>query len=220
MTFRGIPLDAITFYEGLVEDNSREYWLAHKEVYEQAVAQPLTALCAALADELGEADLFRPYRDTRFSKNKAPYKVYQGAIVPTDGACGFYVEVSAKGLRTGGGYHVHSPDQVQRYREAVDDEESGEELASIVATLDRRGLALSGEALKTQPRGFAPDHPRVALLRQRDVVVERLHGAPKWLHTAKALDRVRADWDAVRPLNDWLGAHVGPSTADTARWRR
>lgn len=220
MTFRGIPPAAIEFYAALAADNSREFWAENKSTYESAVRAPVVALCAALADEFGEAELFRPYRDTRFSTNKAPYKAYQGAIVATEAGAGFYVEISATGLRTGGGYHAHDAAQLERYRAAVDDEDAGEELLGIISSLRRRGLTLAGDALKSKPRGFDADHPRIELLRQRDLVVDRLHGTPKWLHTAKAVSRVRADWDALRPLNEWLAEHVGPSELASPRWRR
>jgi len=220
MAFKGIPLAAVEFYEGLAADNSRAYWQANKATYDDAVRGSLAALCEELESEFGTAEFFRPYRDTRFSTNKDPYKTYQGVILPTHAGCGYYLELSALGLRTGGGYHAHGADQVARYREAVDEDKAGSELAAIVTALAKGGLTLTGDALKTKPRGVPDDHPRLDLLRQRDVVVERMHGAPKWLATRKALEKVRADWEAVRPLNDWLAEHVGPSVGEASRWRR
>ncbi|HEX4162146.1 MAG TPA: DUF2461 family protein, partial [Acidimicrobiales bacterium] len=74
MTFKGWPETALAFYEGLEADNSKTYWLDHKEVYERDVKAPMDALLAELTAEFGEPKLFRPYRDTRFSRDKSPYK--------------------------------------------------------------------------------------------------------------------------------------------------
>src|SRR3954451_9103578 len=74
MAFRGWPMAAIDFFDGLEEDNSREYWLTHKAVYDEAVRAPMEELLAELADEFGESKIFRPNRDVRFSADKSPYK--------------------------------------------------------------------------------------------------------------------------------------------------
>ena len=88
--FKGWPDSALDFYEGLEADNTRAYWLDHKDVYERDVKAPMEALLAELAGEFGESRLFRPYRDTRFSPDKSPYKTAIAARIG-DG----YVQLSA-----------------------------------------------------------------------------------------------------------------------------
>ena len=95
MTFSGFPDAGPAFYEGLEADNSKTYWLAHKAVYESAIREPMLALVDALEGEFGEARLFRPYRDVRFSADKSPYKTHQGAFTGADTAFGYYVQMSA-----------------------------------------------------------------------------------------------------------------------------
>ena len=92
MTFDGWPEEALEFYEGLTADNSKAYWTAHKAVYEDAVLRPMTELVEELAAEFGEAKIFRPYRDVRFSADKSPYKTHIGAVIGTG-----YVQLSADG---------------------------------------------------------------------------------------------------------------------------
>ena len=72
MAFRGWPIEAVEFYEGLEADNSKVYWQEHKAVYERQVKAPMEELLAELADEFGEGKLFRPYRDVRFSAERRP----------------------------------------------------------------------------------------------------------------------------------------------------
>ena len=107
MTFRGWPEEALDFYDGLEADNSRTYWLAHKQTYEKCVLEPMTELLAELEPEHGESKIFRPYRDVRFSKDKSPYKTAIGAVIG-DG----YIQLSARGLAVGNGMYSMAPDQL------------------------------------------------------------------------------------------------------------
>lgn len=207
--FEGIPIGAVDFYEELELDNSREWWAAHRQTYDSAVRAPMEALAAGLEDEFGAAKLFRPNRDVRFSQDKSPYKTHQGAVVSTASGMGWYVQISASGLMTAAGWYAGTAGQVARYRAAVEDEEAGQRLQRLLDGLRAQGYGVGGDRLKTRPRGVAPDHPLIDLLRHRTLTVERQHGAPDWLSTGEALERVATDWRAYRPLMMWLGDNVG-----------
>jgi uncharacterized protein (TIGR02453 family) len=215
--FTGIPDEATAWYRGLEADNSKAYFTAHRDVFETAVREPMTALVTALEDEFGPAVLFRPHRDTRFSGDKSPYKTHQGAFAAVEAGIGWYLQVSATGLVTGGGFHHHAPDQVSRYRDAVDDDTAGTALQRVVDGLAVAGFTLHGDRLATRPRGVDAGHPRLELLRHRSLTALRDHGCPDWLATADALERVRADWRAYRPLVEWVLEHVGPATEASRR---
>src|SRR5262245_57335870 len=75
MAFQGWPTEAVTFFEGIEADNTKAYWQAHKAVYEECVRAPMEALLGELEDDFGPGRVFRPYRDTRFSTDKTPYKL-------------------------------------------------------------------------------------------------------------------------------------------------
>ena len=147
-------MEALDFYEGLESDNTKTYWTAHKKIYDECVRAPLVALCEALEPEFGESHLFRPYNDLRFAKDRSPYKEQQGAVVG-----GHYLHVSAAGLFAASGYHQMASDQVDRYREAVDDKRTGGKLERVVGKIRSQGYTVGGDALKTQPRGYPADHP-------------------------------------------------------------
>jgi uncharacterized protein (TIGR02453 family) len=211
VSFTGFPEAALDFYEGLEADNSKTYWLANKDVYEQAVRAPMQALLAALEPEFGAGRIFRPYRDVRFAADKSPYKTHCGAVLADhSGQAGGYVEISAAGLLVAGGYYSTWPDQVERYRRAVAEDIPGTMLERIVGELVADGYDIGGTVLKTSPRGYPKDHPRIALLRHKTIYGRRPYPVAGWLHTARAADRVRTAWRAFRPLNAWLGTHVGP----------
>ena len=221
MTFSGFPDEGLVFYEGLEADNSKAYWTAHKDVWESAVRAPMQALADELAAEFGTPKLFRPYRDVRFSHDKTPYKTHQGAVLHHEGrgAGSVYVQVSADGLRVSGGSWRLQPDQVERYRRAVDDDVQGPRLAAEVEALRSQGWSIDGDRLVRTPRGYAADHPRVELLRHRSLHASRSWEPTDWLHERTALDRVRNAWRQVTALNQWLADNVGATTAPPDRRR-
>ena len=204
----GIPVDAVDFFAELELNNERAWWTANQERWRRSVREPMEKLCDGLTDEFGEAKLFRPYRDVRFSSDKTPYKTHQGAVVATSPGVGLYVQVSSQGLLAGAGWWGGEPGQPGAHRGAGAGGGRGEALASIVTVLEEDGAEVHGEELKTAPRGVDPGHPRIRLLRYRTLLVTVEHGVPDWLGTPEALETVRADWRACRPLIGWLDAHL------------
>ena len=208
MTFKGWSDEALDFFEGLEADNSKAYWQANKPNYESAVREPMELLVAELEPKLGPGKIFRPYRDVRFSKNKAPYKENVAAIIGSS-----YIQLSSAGLAVGGGMWELESDQLQRYREAVDDDTTGKKLASLVKKAEESGLlVISHGELKTAPRGYAKDHPRIRLLRYKGIATWQEWPPAKWLGTAKAKEHITDSLRKGRPIATWLEANVGPST--------
>jgi uncharacterized protein (TIGR02453 family) len=209
MAFSGWPEEALDFYDGLTADNSKTYWTAHKSVYEEKVLGPMAELVEELAAEFGDTKIFRPYRDVRFSKDKSPYKTHIGATVGSG-----YVQLSAHGLAAGDGMYGMAPDQLDRYRQAVASDRTGRELEELIAAIEKTGIDVSGrDTLKSAPRGYPADHPRIGLLRHKGLVAWQEWPAAAWLGTAAAKDRVVTFLRTTRPMSDWLGSQVGPSTA-------
>jgi uncharacterized protein (TIGR02453 family) len=204
VAFRGWPVEAIEFFEGLEDDNSRAYWQANKATYERCVKGPMEELLAELEDDFGPGKVFRPYRDVRFSADKTPYKLNCAAHLT-----GGYVSVSADELFVGSGLYMPAADTLKRFRAAVDADRSGRELEAIVATLRTAKYDVGArETLKTAPRGYAKDHPRIELLQLKGIVMSKAWPVGGWLGTKKAKDRIVATLDAARPLNHWLADHV------------
>ncbi len=217
--FRGWPPTAFDFYRQLEAENTRPYWLAHKGTYDTDVRAPFEALSELVADEIGPLKVFRPNRDTRFSKDKTPYKTACYAVGEGEKGEGCYVGISANGLAVGAGFWMMAPDQLGRYRRAVDDEVLGTQLAGIVGSLRNQKLRIEGHELKTAPRGYPRDHPRIELLRRKSVAAIRDWEPAAWIGTKGAATRILGVWRTAAPLNSWLAEHVGPSTAPpTSRW--
>jgi len=218
MTFSGFPDRAMEFYEGLVADNSKTYWTAHKAVYETSVRAPMLDLLAELEAEFGTGHMFRPHRDVRFSHDKSPYKDHQGGYVATGDGVGLYVQLSADGLMVAGGWYSPTPAQVQRYRDVVDGPQ-GAHLQALVSAAADVGLEIGGDMLATRPRGTPADHPRLELLRHRSLTASQSFEPEPWLHTAEAGRVVADSWRAMSPLVVWLADAVGPADAPAGRRR-
>jgi uncharacterized protein (TIGR02453 family) len=207
--FSGWPDEAIEFFEGLEADNSKAFWTAHKETYERFVRAPMSELLEELSPEFGEAKIFRPYRDVRFSKDKSPYKTNIAATLSEGG----YIHLTADTLGVGGGMYMMAPDQIARYREAVADGSTGTALERLVDGLAKSGIGVSShEVLKTAPRGYPKDHPRIGLLRNKDLVAWQEWPVGRWLASAAPKQRIIEFFRATAPLKSWLTEHVGPST--------
>jgi uncharacterized protein (TIGR02453 family) len=215
MAFDGWPEDALDFYDGLEADNTKTYWTAHLRTYETQVLAPMVALLDELAPDFGATKIFRPYRDIRFSKDKSPYKTAVAATVG-DG----YIHLSARGLAAGNGMYGMAPDQLERYRQAVIGDRTGAELERMINSVRSHEIDVHGhETLKTAPRGYPADHPRIDLLRCKGLIAWKEWPVEAWLATAAAKQRVAGFLAATQPLADWLKINVGPSAEPQARRR-
>jgi uncharacterized protein (TIGR02453 family) len=153
------------------------------------------------AAEYGPGKIYRPYRDVRFSKDKSPYKTNIAGHLGEAA----YVSLSAEGFGLGRGLYMPSNEQLERYRAAVDDDTTGPELERVVATARKKGLDVSGhESLKTAPKGYPKDHPRIDLLRQKGLIAWRSWEPGPWLGTAKVKTRVVEFLRDSAPVVDWL----------------
>jgi uncharacterized protein (TIGR02453 family) len=208
MAFRGWPVEALEFFEGLEADNSKTYWERNREVYDSSVRAPMEQLLEELAPEFGEGRIFRPYRDIRFSSDKSPYKTNIAATIGEG-----YVQLTADALGVGSGIWHMASDQLERYRAAVSEDRPGRKLVQVVETARAAGLTVTGhDVLKSAPKGYPKDHPRIELLRYKGLITWREWPAAAWLGTRKAKDRVIECLRLSEPLNAWLRTHVGPST--------
>ena len=220
MSFAGFSTEAFAFFEGLSADNSKAFWQANKATFDTQVKGAMVALLDEL-NEFGPFNIFRPYNDVRFAKGRPPYKEQIGAIGEREGGAVFYVQLSATGLMIGSGYYAMATDQLERFRAAVDDDHRGMEVAAISGRLAKKHYTIGaiGE-LKTSPRGYPKDHPRIELLRRKGLTAFRSWPPEPWLHTKSVVKKVRDGWNGAAELNDWLDEHVGPSTLPPPDWSR
>lgn len=215
MSFAGWPVEAIEFFERLEDDNTKGFWNEQKQVYEACVKAPMAELLADLERRFGTGKIFRPYRDVRFSKDKTPYKTNIAATMEGGG----YVSLSADGFSVGTGYYGMAKDQLQRFRTAIDADPTGLKLERVIDKLRDDDIDVTAhDVLKTAPRGYSTDHPRIELLRMKGCIAWKQWDVGAWLDTAEPRDRVIEVLTAAKPLVKWLDTNVGPTElADTRR---
>jgi uncharacterized protein (DUF2461 family) len=133
-----------------------------------------------------------------------------------------------------GPFHVFRPNRDVRFAKdktpykdsigAYGESQGGAEIDAIVAELEDSGLGASAiGSLKSAPRGYARDHPRIVLLRRKGLVVSREWEQATWMRTRSVVARVRDTWTTAAAMNAWLDAHVGPTTLapdEGSSWRR
>jgi uncharacterized protein (TIGR02453 family) len=192
--FQGFRPEAIQFLAELAANNSREWFQPRKGDYERLLKQPLEELVASLAIRFHERDLplladpkrsiFRIHRDTRFSKDKSPYKTNAGASFPWidqgGGADehahgnGGYFHFEPGEMFIGGGMWMPDRDRLTAWRRMVVDEPE-----TVHRAIDDPGFRTTfssvnaHDPLKRVPPGYPADHPDAELLKMRDVVFGR-----------------------------------------------
>src|SRR5207302_4270767 len=105
--------------------------------------------------------------------------------------------------------YMLEPEPLKRFREVVASDETGPELVKLVAALEKKGYEVGGEALKSAPRGYANDHPRIRFLRNKGLHAGKMFTVEPWLHTAAALGKIQKVLRDLGPLDDWLQKHAG-----------
>lgn len=205
--FTGFSRDAFTFFKDLAAHNNREWFQAHKAVFDEACQAPLKALTVALDPPFGSDRLSRIYRDIRFSKDKSPYHTHISTRIP-----GCVLFLSADGLYVGTGIYMPDPPTLRKLRETVDRDASGKTLAALVVALRKKDYTVtSHESLASVPRGFNADHPRLELLRMKDIHAGRTL-KPSELSTKATVAKVNRIRNDVAPLREWLLRHVGKNS--------
>jgi uncharacterized protein (TIGR02453 family) len=174
----------------LKRNNDRDWFRARKEQYDALLRAPMIAMIEQLAVEFRafapdlvaspKMSLYRIYRDTRFSENKAPLKTNVAAVfphrdLPKHAGGGLYFHVGLDGIWIGGGMYAPDTSQLQAVREHV--AANLKRFRAIVESpaFRRTVGALDGEQLQRVPRGFPKDHPAAMYLKFRQYLAGREH---------------------------------------------
>jgi uncharacterized protein (TIGR02453 family) len=218
--FPGFPPEALKFLRQLSRNNNREWFQANKEVYEQKVRLPMIRLVDALGGAMQgfapemvsdpKRAIFRIYRDTRFSKDKSPYKTHVSAVFVPRGfpklrGAALYFHVSPEEVLIAGGIHMPLPADLRAIREHIAGQ--GRELRDIISQRNFKKIfgGLEGEKLTRAPGGFPPDHPDLDLLRYKQYLVS-VSDAPELAGGPGLFQRMLTAFPAMMPLVRFLNA--------------
>ena len=216
--FAGFPAEGMQFFRSLARNNRREWFQPRKQIYDDQSKAPMMELVTALNAEMMRfapnyvaapaKAIYRLYRDTRFSKDKTPYKTHIAAIFPRRGlvkheGAGLYFSVSAKEIEVAGGVYMPGPDAFLAIRTHL--AERHEEFTRVIETRKLRGLMgnLQGTQLSRVPKGFRCDHPAADLLRHKQwLFFVTLN--PALATTPKLLAEIRKRFEVMMPFLNLL----------------
>lgn len=206
------------FLKALKKNNNRDWFNDHKSEYENAkdnvlgFIQELVVAFSTFDSSLRGLEakdcLFRIYRDTRFSKDKTPYKTNLGASINAGGkksmGPGYYVHLEPGGSFIAGGIWMPPADEVKKIRQEID--YNGKDLKKILTkpSFKKAFGGLSREhALKTAPKGYPKDHPDIELLKLNSFIVWK-NVSDKDILEPKSIKSLTTLGKEMKPLMDFL----------------
>jgi uncharacterized protein (TIGR02453 family) len=227
MAFQGFPEGGLAFLRELTEHNERDWFEAHRAVWDSQIVPAMLEWCAALAQRLRDVmpalmfvprvggSLYRLNRDIRFSRDKRPYKTHVAALLWEGGerhdAPAVYLHVSPEEVIFGGGIHAFEEARLDRFRKLLHSLASVERLEAALSAAKKGGLKLEiSDKLQRAPRGFAPENPVAELSKYKGLAVIKKAKPAAWLHTAEALDRAEATARSYSPLHAWMRQELCP----------
>jgi uncharacterized protein (TIGR02453 family) len=218
--FPGFPEDFFVFLEDLKANNNRDWFNASKNRYYESVVNPVSEFIVCIAPRLIEisphyiadpkphgGSMFRIYRDTRFSKDKTPYKTHTGVQFRHEAgknahAPGFYLHLAPEGLFYGGGIWRPPGPQLNRIRDYIaDNSRSWARISNATRIKDVGGIR--GESLKRPPRGFDAQHVHIEDLKRKSFYV-MTDAPPERALRPGFVDEVTEGFRRAAPLNRFV----------------
>ena len=218
--FRGFPKDFFTFFEELKKNNNRDWFNANKSRYHESVVHPMGEYITSIAPPLESispfytadprahgGSMFRIYRDTRFSRDKTPYKTHAACHFRHQAgrdahAPGFYMHIETAGISMGGGIWRPPSRQLGLIREFIADNPAAWEKLKKSAAIRKMG-GIQGEALKRPPRGYAVDARHITDLKRKSFYLMTEADAALALGPELVTESVKAFRQAAR-LNHFI----------------
>ncbi|MGH7450270.1 MAG: DUF2461 domain-containing protein [bacterium] len=220
-SFSGFSKSFVAFFIGLKKNNSKSYFDAKHEIYENVVKLEMEAFILAVGEGLKKissyfmvdprvgGSMYRLNRDIRFSANKMPYKTHCAALfyhqqggrheLPA-----FYFQIDPDTVMFAAGHYMVSPEHLDLVRRAID--RNGSLLTTILKrpAFKKRFGQIQGEALKKPPRGYDADHPHVELLKLKQYLLDEEEPVKKWIDDPRLVKRTLESFRASAPLVRFL----------------
>jgi uncharacterized protein (TIGR02453 family) len=217
--FKGFDRTAPAFFAELGIEMNKAWFEANKQRYQDQWVAPMTELLGEVAKglrygklKLAAPKLFRIYRDTRFSKDKAPYKTHIAGTIPFAkelSGMPLYIHVGLEEEYVGAGSYFFEDNRLATWRKLVAADKTGKPLAALAGKLRKAGYLVGGhDDYKKVPKPFAADHPRAEFLKMRGLTAG-FPAMPKGLLHKPALSEWLIEHGrAVSPLVTWLATSI------------
>ena len=235
--FAGFTKETVAFFRKLKRNNNRDWFEANREIYDKHVMAPAKAFVAAMGSPLKKISpnivaapkvnksIFRLNRDTRFSKDKTPYKpnlglyFWEGPLSRMESP-GFYVHLEPPSFMIAGGYYQFPEWLLGPYRQAVVHPKFGKELAAILKKIaGMKGFEIGGQHYKRVPAGLDASHPNAGLLLHNGIYAGFETGVPEEFFSPKLVKYCLAKIEPLVPLHRWCAALLSRSGSPSPRVR-
>lgn len=225
--FAGFSRECVRFYTDLAANNNREWFAEHKTDFNTYVMAPardfvfemgiaLKELSPGIvADPRPDKSIFRYYRDTRFSKDKSPFKTHLGIFFwegnrPKMECPGFYFHLEPPNLFLAAGLYCFTKELLAEYRDSVVDPRYGAQLTVAVKEIEARpGYELGGRHYKKTPRGYDPGHENARLLLHSGLWAEVSEAIPPEFYTPQVIKYCFERFKNMAPIFEWLKDMIG-----------
>lgn len=224
MAFKGFPKELVTFYRELIHNNDRTWFEDHKGEYKQHVIAPAQQFVLAMGERLrsissnviadtrtnGAGSIFRIYRDTRFSPDKSPYKMFLGIFLWEGNRkkvenSGYYFHLESNKLMLAVGIHIFPKPQLKIYRDAVVHPKHGMRLLEAVeSVMALEDYQIGGSHYKRMPSGYDAKHKNAEFLLYNGLYAFVEGDIPDELHSEALLDYCFEKFHDMAPIHQWL----------------
>lgn len=219
--FTGFPEGCIAFYRNLRENNNKAWFDRHRDDFDSSVMDPARRFVIEMGDMLREISpgihavpkinksIFKIHRDTRFSRDKTPFKTnlaiwfWEGDRKRME-CSGYYFHLEPDSLMIGVGMYMFTRSMLKVYRDSVVHPRYGAALVRAIGEVERCGYYIGGMHYKKTPRGYDPDHPNSNLLLFNGLYCGAESGIPNELYSGKILDYCFKRYRDMYPLHQWL----------------
>lgn len=223
--FMGFPVEGLRFLEELNSNNNKEWFEENRESFRDYLQEPAQVFVETVGKQIqqmvsgnirydlrlnGSGSLMRIYRDTRFSKDKTPYKTRQSGMLwegagkkTVSPAFGFEIKADRMGIMAG--MFQFEKEFMHAYRGAVADNETGSQLVKALGDIAAAGnYKIGGEQYKRVPKEYPQDHPRADLLKYKGLWVSTDAIKPQTMTSPGIVDIVVEHFINMAPLQQWL----------------
>ena len=219
--FKGFSKQLLNFFSDLNDNNSKQWFEAHRDIYDDYVLQPTREFVVAMGKKLEtiapainaipkiNQSMFKIHRDVRFSKDKRPYKTHLG-IWFWEGqgkrmeCSGFYFHVEQERLLLAAGVHCFTPETLTLYRDAVIDKSHSVQLEKAVIDVSGKGYSIGGKHYKRFPRGFDSTHKNAEFLLHNGLYAMVEEKIPELFFSAAVVDHSFSQFQNMLPIHRWL----------------
>jgi len=219
MVFPGFPAEGMDFFKKLKRNNNRDWFQPRKEIFDRSLRAPMEALVEAINSKFvafapqfitePKKAIYRIYRDTRFSKDKTPYKTHIAAGFNRAGmdrhvSAGYYFSVGADTIEIAGGIYMPGPDELRAVRTYL--LEHHEEMRALHQNKALVKLVgpLQGEQLTRTPKGFPTEHAADDLIRRKQFYFYDTRLDPILAMSPKLLNELVKRFEAMAPFIDFM----------------